>query len=188
VKTPLCNFCLKSGIFCPQCQEEIRLGKVSDVDIRIAKILTQLEKTYPPLQKISFYKAYEVKDVLALVVGLGEAQYLTEYEGRILKDIQKRTGRRVKVLEKGGKTRKFLEDLFKPVSITTINTIWLPDGSIETRVILPSRARRLPADVETLLKLAKNIRGITLRIEFQRSNRVPLKIRTRRFYQKRPSK
>jgi transcription antitermination factor NusA-like protein len=161
---------------------------VSEVDIRTAKILTQLERIYPPLQKISFYKAYEVKDVLALVVGLGEAQFLIEYEGRILKDIQKKMGKRVKILEKGGKTRKFLEDLFKPVSISTINTIWLPDGSIETRVILPHRTRRLPADVETLKKLAKNIRGITLRIEFQHSRRVPLKIKTRRSYQKRPSK
>ena len=40
-----------------------------------------------------------------------------------------------RVLEYGADDRKFLEDLFVPFSILTINTIWLPDGTTETRVI-----------------------------------------------------
>jgi hypothetical protein len=61
-----------------------------------------------------------------------------------------------------------LEDLFVPLRILTINTIWLPDGTTETRVILKRRRRRGPIDVEALKKIAQKVRGITLRVEFSR--------------------
>jgi len=70
-------------------------------------------------------------------------------------------------LEHGVSDRKFLEDLFAPYPILTINTIWLPDGTTETRVILKKRGRNPPRiNIEALKKIAKKLRGMTLRIEF----------------------
>jgi hypothetical protein len=70
-------------------------------------------------------------------------------------------------LENGVDNRKFLEDLFAPLSIMTINTIWLPDGSTETRVILGKRrGTRLSLDVKALKEIASRVRNITLRVEF----------------------
>lgn len=171
MKTPLCNFCLKSGILCPKCQEKIRLGEIDETDVQVARLLLKLEERYPPLQKISFHKAHKVKGILALVVGQGDLPHLLGHGGKIVRDIHEKTGKKVRILEKGGDTRKFLEDLFAPVSIITINTIWLPDGSTETRVVLSGHHRRLPAAVETLKELAKRIQGISLRIEFRKTER-----------------
>jgi hypothetical protein len=57
-----------------------------------------------------------------------------------------------------------------PLSILTLNTIWIPDGSTETKVVISGREpRRLPIDPETVKGLAKQIRNITLRIEFERT-------------------
>jgi hypothetical protein len=71
------------------------------------------------------------------------------------------------VLEYGVDDRKFLEDLFAPFSILTINTIWLPDGTTETRVILKKRGRRIPyLNIEALKQIAQKARGMTLRVEF----------------------
>ena len=51
----------------------------------------------------------------------------------------------------------------------TLNTIWIPDGSTETKVVISGHEpRRLPVDLETVKGLAKQIRNITLRIEFER--------------------
>jgi hypothetical protein len=69
-------------------------------------------------------------------------------------------------LEQGVDERKFLEDLFAPLSIITINTIWLPDGTQETRVILRRRGRKPPLNLEAMKQLAQKVRGITLRVEF----------------------
>jgi hypothetical protein len=52
------------------------------------------------------------------------------------------------------------------MSIITINTIWLPDGSQETRVILRRRGRKPSMNVEALKQLAQKVRGVTLRVEF----------------------
>ncbi|MFQ6077264.1 MAG: hypothetical protein ACE5Z5_14220 [Candidatus Bathyarchaeia archaeon] len=171
MKTTLCSFCLKSGILCPRCQERFESGEVDEVDIRVGRLLLELEEGYPSLQRISFHKAYEVDGILALVVGRGDLPHLLGYGGKIVRELFDKTGKRVRIIEEGGETRKFLEDLFAPVKLVTINRIWLPDGSTETRVILSGHRRRLPANVRTLKELAKSIRGMTLRVEFERPRR-----------------
>lgn len=167
MKTQLCNFCIKSGILCPQCQEKVRTGEVSDLDISIAKLLLKLESNYPILQKISFLNSYEIDDVLAIVVGSGDLHRFLSSGGGLVREVSENTGKKVRILEKKGDTRKFFEDLFAPATITSINKIWLPDGSTETRVILSGRSRRLPLKNNVLKELTKKIRGITLRIAFE---------------------
>jgi len=142
------------------------MGTISKIDLEIGRLLLSLEGVYPPLQEVYFHKAVETDHVLALIVGKGDVARLLSYGGKILKAIGKETGKTVRVLEQGADDRKFLEDLFAPLSIITINTIWLPDGSQETRVILRKRGRKPPMDVEALKQLAKKVRGVTLRVEF----------------------
>lgn len=168
MNTPLCQFCLKSGILCPKCQENLRLGKIDDLDIKIARLLLKLEKKYSSLGDITFHKAYSANDLIAIVVDRGNLPILLGYGGKIIRELSEKTGKKIRILEKEGGRRKFLEDLFAPINIVTINTIWLPDGSTETRVILAGHPRRLPADVETLKTLAWKIRKMTLRIGFER--------------------
>ncbi len=166
MKTELCNFCLKSGILCPKCQAKIKSGDVSEADLRIARLLLSLEKTYPSLQNVYFHKAVEANDLLAIIVKRGDMSRLLGHRGRIVRALSEKTGKRIRVLEHGVDYRKFLEDLFAPLSIVTINTIWLPDGTTETRVILKRRGRRPPIKVDTLKEIALKVRGITLRVEF----------------------
>jgi len=162
----VCHFCLKSGILCPKCQTKLKLGEISKIDLEIGRLLLSLESMYPPLQEVYFHKAMEADNVLALIVGRGDVARLLSYGGKILKTIGEKIGKTVRVLEHGVDERKFLEDLFAPLSIITINTIWLPDGSQETRVILRKRGRKPLLNIEAMKQLAQKVRGITLRVEF----------------------
>jgi hypothetical protein len=72
---------------------------------------------------------------------------------KLAKSLGDRVGRRVRILSQSGDDRDFLEGLFTPYSILTINTIWLPDGSRETKVVVK--------------KLARELKSLTLRIEFE---------------------
>jgi transcription antitermination factor NusA-like protein len=168
VKAALCNFCLKSGILCSKCQGRLRSGEVSEVDFEIARLLLSLEERYPSLQDLYFYKAVEANGVLAIVVKRGDVPRLLGHGGKIIRAIGEKTGKKIRVLEHGVDDRKFLEDLFVPLRILTINTIWLPDGTTETRVILRRGRRRAPIKVEAFKKIAQSVRGITLRVEFSR--------------------
>jgi transcription antitermination factor NusA-like protein len=166
MKTELCSFCLKSGILCQKCSAKVKAGEISKLDLRIARLLLSLEEKYPSLQNVCFYKAVEVEKTLAILVGHGDVPRLLGYGGKIIKALGDETGKNVRVLEYGVDDRKFLEDLFTPFSILTINTIWLPDGTTETRVILKrKRGARLPFDLRALKEIASKVRKMSLRVE-----------------------
>ena len=167
MKTELCSFCLKSGILCHKCSAKVKTGEISEIDLRIARLLLSLEEKYPALQNVSFYKAVEADRTLAIVVGHGDVPRLLGYSGKIMRALGKETGKSIRVLEYGVDDRKFLEDLFMPLSILTINTIWLPDGTTETRVILKKRrGSPMPFDAKALKEIARKVRKISLRVEF----------------------
>ena len=126
-----------------------------------------LEEKYPSLQNVYFHKAVDADRTLAVIVGPGDVPRLLGYGGKIIKALGEEVGRSIRVLEYGVDDRKFLEDLFAPLSIVTINTIWLPDGTTETRVILKKRrGSQPPFDVKALQEIARKVRNITLRVEF----------------------
>jgi transcription antitermination factor NusA-like protein len=141
---------------------------VSEVDLEIARLLLSLEDEYPSLQEVYFHKAVEANGVLAVLVKRGDMSRLLGYGGKIIKALSEKTGKTIRILEHGVDDRKFLEDLFAPLSILTVNTIWLPDGTTETRVILRKRGRRRrpPINVKASKEIARKVRGITLRVEF----------------------
>ncbi len=167
MKTELCSFCLKSGMLCQKCAAKVKAGDISDLDLRIARLLLSLEEKYPSLQNVCFYKAVDVNKTLAVLVGRGDVPRILGYGGKIVKAISDETGKSVRVLEQGVDDRKFLEDLFIPLSILTINTIWLPDGTTETRVILRRRrSGQLPFDLKAIKEIAQKMRKMSLRVEF----------------------
>ena len=167
MKTELCSYCLKSGILCHKCSAKVKTGEISEIDLRIARLLLSLEEKYPALQNVSFYRAVEADRTLAIVVGHGDVPRLLGYSGKIMRALGKETGKSIRILEYGVDDRKFLEDLFMPLSILTINTIWLPDGTTETRVILKKRrGSPMPFDAKALKEIARKVRKISLRVEF----------------------
>jgi transcription antitermination factor NusA-like protein len=167
VKTALCNFCLKSGILCQKCLAKVNSGEISKLDLKIARLLLSLEEEYPSLQNAYFHKSVDVDKTLAVIVGRGDVPRLLGYGGKIVKTLGAKVGKAIRVLEYGVDDRKFLEDLFAPLSIVAINTIWLPDGTTETRVILRKRrGRQPPFNVKALKEIARKVRNMTLRVEF----------------------
>ena len=167
MKTELCSFCLKSGILCQKCSAKVKAGEISELDLRIARLLLSLEEKYPSLQNVCFYKAIDANKTLAIIVRHGDVPRLLGYGGKIIKALGEETGKSVRILEHGVDDRKFLEDLFTPLSILTINTIWLPDGTTETRVILKKRrGSHVPFDSKALKEIARKVRKMSLRVEF----------------------
>ncbi len=167
MKTELCSFCLKSGILCQKCSAKVKAGEISELDLRIARLLLSLEEKYPSLQNVCFYRAVEVDKTLAIIVGHGDVPRLLGYGGKIIKALGEENSKSVRILEYGVDDRKFLEDLFIPHTIITINTIWLPDGTTETRVILKrKRGAQLPLDLKALKEIAHKVRKMSLRVEF----------------------
>src|SRR2546428_3361051 len=127
VKTILDNFCVKSGIFCSRCEEKLKKGQITDLDVRVIRSITELEKENPTLQDITFHKAVEAGDVMALMVDRRGMDTFLASGAKLAKSLGDRVGRRGGNLSPSGEGKEFFEGIFTPYSILTINTIWLPD-------------------------------------------------------------
>ena len=170
VKTILDAFCVKSGILCRKCQEKIEKGQITDLDLKIIRLLTELEKENPALQDVTYHKAVEAEDNAVILVDRRDMGKILSGGAKTVHAISDSLGKKVKILSYGGDDRQFLEDLLSPLSILTLNTIWIPDGSTETKAILSGRQpRRMPVDLEMVKAFAKQLRNMSLRIEFERS-------------------
>jgi transcription antitermination factor NusA-like protein len=169
VKTILDAFCVKSGILCRRCEEKLEKGQITDLDLKVIQRMVELEKEHPILQDVTYHRSVEADGTMAVLVDRRDVPKLLGGGAKIVKDLGETFGKRVKLISYGGDDREFLEDLFSPLSILTINTIWIPDGSTETKVILTGRQpRKMPIDLDTVKMIAHELKGMTLRIEFER--------------------
>ncbi|MBS7648198.1 MAG: hypothetical protein QXK89_08925 [Candidatus Bathyarchaeia archaeon] len=167
MKAELCQFCLKSGILCSKCRAKIERGEVTPRDLEIARLLVSIEGEYPLLQDVYFRGVVEADNILAILVKKGDMSKILSYGGKIIRFLENKTGKSIRILEYNTNERKFLEDLFAPLTILTINRIWLPDGSVETRVILKGREKRRGSiNVNAMKEIARKVKGMTLRVEF----------------------
>ncbi|MEM2715012.1 MAG: hypothetical protein QXL45_04770, partial [Candidatus Bathyarchaeia archaeon] len=165
MKAELCQFCLRSGILCPKCRAKIEKGEVTQRDLEIARLLISIENEYPLLQDVYFRGTIEADNILAILVRRGDATKILSYGGKIIKFLESKTGKDIRILEYNAGERKFIEDLFAPLPVLAINKIWLPDGSIETRVILKGKdKRRSSLNINAMKERARRVKGLTLRI------------------------
>jgi transcription antitermination factor NusA-like protein len=154
-------------MLCQKCLSKLESGEISELDLKIARLLLSFEEKFPSLQNVYFHGAVDAGKTLAIIVGSGDVPRLLGFGGKIIKALSEETGKSIRILEFGVDDRKFLEDLFAPLDILTINTIWLPDGTTETRVILRKRrGSQPPFDVKALKEIARKVRNMVLRVEF----------------------
>ena len=170
VKTILDAFCVKSGILCRRCEEKLAKGQVTELDLKVIQRIVELEKTNPVLEDVTYHRAVEADDMMAILVDKKDLPRLLGSGAKVVKDLGETFGKRIRLIGYGGDDREFLEDLFSPLAILTINTIWIPDGTTETKVILTGRRpKKMPVDLEKVQKVAQELKGMTLRAEFERT-------------------
>jgi transcription antitermination factor NusA-like protein len=155
-------------MLCSRCQEKVSSGVVTDLYMKVAQFLLKIESQYPQLQKARLERVVDAGGFLVLIVGRRDRAKFMGDSGKLIRDIGDEFHRRVLIIEEGVNDRGFLEDLFEGQHIVTINIIWLPDGTTETRVVLQGRrAKRLSKKrIRALSEIAKQVRNMDLRIEY----------------------
>ncbi len=168
MKTPICSFDARTGVLCPLCDARLHSGQLSESDVEASIKLTKAAEENSEISKINLMKAREVDGDYILVLGPGSLAPLRRDPG-FQRDLQTVLGSKVWLTEADTTDRKALEDLFFPVRIANINTVWLPDGSKLTKVVIPGRrTERFPHDTDRIGKIVRESRGIDLMVEFER--------------------
>ncbi|NHJ87070.1 MAG: hypothetical protein FK734_16525 [Asgard group archaeon] len=177
MKTAICAFCAQTGMLCKDCQTKLNSGEIAQVDVDIAKIAIEYEKTHPEAAKAAILQIIDKPDVLLVLVSPGSLRLLVGGSKDFDKRLERFAKKSVKLLEKTKNIRKVVDDLFSPAVITGINTVFVPlrnpkpgQSSIEEEqivVLSPSEKTKLPAPVNELIKFVKLITGEEIRVEFR---------------------
>mgnify|MGYP005831059999 CR=1 FL=1 len=155
-------------MLCSKCREKIRSGSISEIYMKVASYLLGIENNYPSLQKAKLNNVIESGNYLVLSVGRGDQPKFHSMGGKLIREIGDHFRKRVLVIEEGLSDRRLLEELFSTQQILTINIIWLPDGSTETRIVLKKRGSKRLSNkrIQSLIDVAKKIRNMNLRVEY----------------------
>lgn len=168
MKIPICSFCLKSGIYCSTCREKIEKGEVTPLDLEVAKRLLELESKFPNLKDAEFRGAIETDSLIIIVVGPGDISHFIGPKGKIVKVLSDTLKKKVRVIEGASSTKKTIEDILSPVGVLGVNTIWLPDGSLEKKVrIKKSDSKRLPTSISSLEEIVYKLTKEKIRIALE---------------------
>jgi transcription antitermination factor NusA-like protein len=167
-KLPICNFDARTGILCANCEARLRKGEISRADVEASKAVANLSDQFPELGHVTLKRAFEATGSYVLefeqsdMTGLRTNPLLqTKLEGALKG--------KVWLVGAGGNDRRFLEDVFFPAKVLTVNTVWLADGGKKTKVIVPAkRSERRIGDFDKLRDAVKQARGIELLVETER--------------------
>jgi hypothetical protein len=168
LKTPICSFDARMGVLCPKCDAKLRSGQLTKTDVDVSIKLTKASEKSPDIAKMSLTKAIQVDGDYVLVVEPGSLAPLRR-DGALQKSLQNLLGGKVWLTEANTTDRKELEELFFPVRVANVNTVWLPDGSKLTKVVIPGKkTERFPHDTEMITRILKETRGMELMVEFEK--------------------
>jgi hypothetical protein len=168
LKTPICSFDARTGVLCPLCNAKLKSGQLSETDVEVSIKLAKSSEKNPDVAKLSLTKARQVDGDYVLILEPGSLAPLRRDPG-LQRELQNILGGKVWLTEADTTDRKALEDLFFPARIANINTVWLPDGTKLTKVVILGRkTERFPHDTERIGRIVREARGMDLMVEFER--------------------
>ncbi|MHA1263782.1 MAG: transcription elongation factor NusA [Candidatus Helarchaeota archaeon] len=165
---PICKICAKTGVLCNSCEIKLENGEITQLDIDLANYLIELEGRFSGLKEANFYKTIDMGSVLIILVGKGDISSFIGPRGKIIKLLQEKFGKNIRVVEKVSDLKKTLEDLIVPAKLLGMNKIYLPTGEVESKARLRlGDQNRLPASPEVLEEIIYRLTKERIRIAFE---------------------
>jgi transcription antitermination factor NusA-like protein len=164
LKTPICSFDAKSGVLCRTCEAKLKSGSITQDDIYAAKKLISLADRSQEINKFTLIRGTRVSGDFVLVLRGHDVSVLRGNQ-ELANRIEKEMGQKVWFVETEASDRRFIESLFHPVKVLSVNFFWLPEANKLTKVIVADDAKNVQFNLEKVQKIAKAVRGIELLVE-----------------------
>ena len=157
-------------MLCPNCQERLDKGEITDFDIEFSKWILEKEKEYETLNDLHILRAISVLNYIVLIVRKRQAMILTKNED-LMKEIKEEYGE-VLIFEGTPKLRNVVRTLIAPAVEVGVNSLYLPTGGKESIVMLRDGDKsRIKFTLEDLRKIVSQIMNESVLFEYQ-GNRV----------------
>lgn len=166
MRLPVCVFDIESDMLCPNCQERLDKGEITDFDVKFSKWLLEKVKDYPSLDTLALRRAINTNDLLILIVKKKNKDILLFLED-LMDEIKKRYGT-VLVFEGPAKLRTTVRSILHPVVEVGVNSLYLPNGFKESIVKLrPEDKERVSYSKEQLGAIVSAVVGESVLFQYQ---------------------
>jgi hypothetical protein len=167
-------------MLCPICESKLRSGQIREADVQASKALLQVAGHVSGAA--SLVRSFTVDGNYILELDhSGLAAFRNNPEA--LAELQKLLGERVWLARASGSNREFVEDLLHPVKVLALGTVWLPDGTKIAKAIVAGGTSRRARELESIKRMAKEVRGIDLVVESDGKNQFLEKVTERNLSQ-----
>ena len=159
--------CLKSSILCLGCENKVKEGKISPLDVKISRILFDLAKNDRGIDSINFKRAIEADDLIVILVGKGEISNVVGKGGRVVHRLEEALNSKIRVIEEGADIRKQVQDVLTPAKVLGINILYSGGGE-EYRVRIPrAHLKLLPASIDTFQAFFRKLTNKNIKLVFE---------------------
>ena len=167
MKLPICIFDAKNAVLCPQCEGKVDAGDLTKADVDASITLANIAKSNNEVEKFTLYSCKELGG--DFVLSLAKNDIMVIRQSRTLyRLLQEQFKSKIWLVEADETDKKFIEDLFFPTKILSINSVWAPGGIQKTKAVVSGKwTPRFPIDTEKVVEIVKNARNLDIEIEFE---------------------
>lgn len=157
-------------MLCRTCEAKLKSGSITQDDIDAAKKLINLADRNQEINKFTLVRGTRVNGDFVLVLR-GQDVSVLRGNQELTSKIEKEMGEKVWFVEAEASDRRFIESLFHPVKVLSVNFFWLPEANKLTKVVVADDGKNAQLNLEKVQKIAKAVRNIELLIEFNTSQK-----------------
>lgn len=157
-------------MLCRTCEAKLKSGSITQDDIDAAKKLINLADRNQEINKFTLVRGTRVNGDFVLVLR-GQDVSVLRGNQELTNKIEKEMGEKVWFVETEASDRRFIESLFHPLKVLSVNFFWLPEANKLTKVVVADDGKNAQLNLEKVQKIAKAVRNIELLIEFNSQKR-----------------
>ena len=157
-------------MLCRTCEAKLKSGSITQDDIDAAKKLINLADRNQEINKFTLVRGTRVNGDFVLVLR-GQDVSVLRGNQELANKIEKEMGEKVWFVEAEASDRRFIESLFHPIKVLSVNFFWLPGANKLTKVVVADDGKNAQLNLDKVQKIAKAVRNIELLIEFNTSQK-----------------
>lgn len=164
---PICGFDAKNAVLCPQCEGKVTSGQLTQADVDALIILAKIAKSNGEIDDFTLYSCKEFDGNYVLTLSKNDIMIIRQSR-TLYRTLQNEFKGKIWLVEADETDKKFIEDLFFPTKVLSINSVWAPGGVQKTKAVISGKwTPRFPIDTEKVVQIVKNARNLDIEIEFE---------------------